>query len=84
MEVIIIGCGISKSFVLGAECKIYLSCSNLFLQFLYYRRRNKRLREAVLFMLFCGALERSNNSYIDSIVEPCVSKNQKGIFAMGV
>ena len=33
-------------------------------------------------MLSCGGLERSNNSYIESIVEPYVSKNQKGIFAM--
>ena len=31
-------------------------------------------------MLFCGALERSNNSYIEPIVEPCASKNQKEIF----
>ena len=35
-------------------------------------------------MLSCGALERSSNSYIESIVEPCVSKNQKEIFAMWV
>ena len=28
-------------------------------------------------MLSCGALERSNNSYIEPIVEPCVSKNQR-------
>ena len=35
-------------------------------------------------MLSCGALERSNNPCIESIVEPCVSKNQKGIFAMWV
>ena len=35
-------------------------------------------------MLSCGALERSNNPYIKSIVEPCVSKNQKTIFAMWV
>ena len=33
-------------------------------------------------MLSCGALERSNNPYIESIVESWVSKNQKGIFAM--
>ena len=64
-------------FCLGAEGEIYLSCYNLFLQFLYYRRTNKRLRETVLFMLSCGALERINNSYIESIVEPCVSKSQK-------
>ena len=29
-------------------------------------------------MQSCGALERSNNPYIESIVETCVSKNQKG------
>ena len=28
-------------------------------------------------MFSCGALERRNNPYIESIVEPCVSKNQK-------
>ena len=33
-------------------------------------------------MLSCGALERSSNPYIESTVEPCVSKNQKGIFAV--
>ena len=33
-------------------------------------------------MLSCGALKRSNNPYIESIVELCVSKNQKEIFAM--
>ena len=35
-------------------------------------------------MLSYGALERSNNPYKGSIVEPCVSKNQKEIFAMWV
>ena len=35
-------------------------------------------------MLYCGALERSNNPFIESIVEPCVFKNQKKIFAMWV
>ena len=35
-------------------------------------------------MLSCGALERSNNPYIESIVEPCVSKNRKEILAMWV
>ena len=32
----------------------------------------------------CGALERSNNPYIESVLEPCVLKNQKGIFTMWV
>ena len=35
-------------------------------------------------MLACGALGRRNNPYIESIVEPFVSKNQKEIFAMWV
>ena len=76
------GCGISISFVSGAEYEIYVSCYNVFLQFLYYRVRNKRLGKTIVSMLPCRALERGNNPYIESIVEPCVSKNQKGIFAM--
>ena len=35
-------------------------------------------------MLYCGALQRSNNPYIESIVEPIFSKDQKEIFAMWV
>ena len=35
-------------------------------------------------MLSGGALERGSNPYIESIVEPCVHKNQKEIFAMRV
>ena len=34
-------------------------------------------------MLFYGALERSNNSYVDSIVEPCVSKNLRYVGLIG-
>ena len=33
-------------------------------------------------MLSYGALEKSDNPYIELIVETCVSKNQKKIFAM--
>ena len=40
--------------------------------------RNKRLRETVVSMLSCSALEGSNNSYIELVLEPCVSDNQKG------
>ena len=35
-------------------------------------------------MLYCGALERSNNPYIESIMGPYFSKNQKEIFAVWV
>ena len=63
--------------------EIYFFCYNLFLYFLYYRRRNDRLK-TVVSMLSYGAVERSNNPYIESIFEPCVFKNQKEIFAMWV
>ena len=62
----------------------YYFLANLFLQFLYYRRRNKPHGEIVVSMLSCDALEKSNNPYVESIVEPCVSKNQKAIFAMWI
>ena len=58
--------------------------SNLFLPFLYYRRRNKRLRETAVSMLSRGAFEKSNKSYIESILEAYVSKNQKGILTMWI
>ena len=35
-------------------------------------------------MLSCGAFERSNKKYIESIVETYVSKNQKETLAMRV
>ena len=54
---------------------MFLSCYNLLLQFLYYKRGNKQIR-TVESMLSCGALERSNNPYIELIVVPCFSKNQ--------
>ena len=63
--------------------EIYLSCYNLFLQFLYYWRRSSRLKTAVS-VKFCSALKRSNNQYIESTVESCVFKNQKEIFVMWV
>ena len=78
------GGGIIISFVQEDEYEICLSCYNVFLQFLYYRVRNKGLGKTIVSMLPCRALERGNNPYIESIVEPCVSKNQKGIFAMWV
>ena len=35
-------------------------------------------------MLSRGAFEKSNKSYIESILEAYVSKNQKGIFTMWI
>ena len=64
----IMGCGQNKVLFRGLS-EIYLSCYNLVLQI--------NNLEAAVSMLSCGALERNNNPYIESIVEPCVSKNQK-------
>ena len=38
----------------------------------------------VVSMLSWSAIEKSSSPYIESIVEPCVSKNQKEIFAICV
>ena len=57
----------------------------IFLALTYFcRSRNKQLRETVVSMLSCGALERSNNPYMEKNLEPCVFKNLKGIFAIWV
>lgn len=48
-----------------------------------YRRRNNEL-EIVVSMLSCGGLERNNNPYIESIMEPFISQNQKEILSMWV
>ena len=84
LRILLVFMRINKSFVLGAECETYLSCYNLFLQFLYYRRKNKRLRETVVSMLFWGALEKSLQSTYRIDCGILCSKNQKGIFAMWV
>ena len=53
------------------------------MQFFYTEEEISNL-EAVVPMLSCGALERSNNPYIKSIVEPSVFKNQKEILGMWI
>ena len=40
--------------------------------------------QTVVSMVSSGVFERSDNSYKESIVEPCASKNQKEILAMWV
>ena len=46
-----------------------------------YRRRNRRLRScciyAIPWMPSCGALQRSNNTYIESIMEPVFLRIRK-------
>ena len=80
--VVIMGCLESKSFCLWGWVK-YISCYNFFfLQFLYYRRWNKHLKRLCLCSLV--VLLRGNNSYMESIVGSCFSRNQKQIFAVWV
>ena len=67
--------GADKVKVLFRELsEIYFSCYNLYLQFLHIEKKINNL-ETVVSVLSCGALERSNSPYIESIVAPCVSKN---------
>ena len=40
--------------------------------------------ETVVYMPICGALERSNNPYIESILESFATKNLKEILTMWV
>ena len=61
--------------------EIYISCNNLFLQFLYYREEINNLKR--LYLCYLVVLLREV-TYIEPIVEPCVSKNQKEIFGMWV
>ena len=42
------------------------------------------LIETVVFILSYGALERSNNPHIESIVSPCVYQNKKQVLTMWV
>ena len=63
------GCQKVNVLFLGLS-EVYFACYNLFLQFLYYKRGNKRLK-TVVSMQSCGA------PYIESIVGPSFSKNQK-------
>ena len=63
---------------------IFLATIDFCSSYITEEKRNGLEKLLFVSMLSCGALERSNNPYIKLIVEPCVSKNQKGIFAMWV
>ena len=52
------------------------------MQFLYTEKETNDIK-TVVSILSCGALE-SNNPYIESIMESCVSQNQKEILAVGL
>ena len=68
--VAIIGYGQSKSFVYGAEWNI-----SFFLWLIFAVRINTEEElnnlETVVSMLSCVVLERSNNPYIEFVVESC-------------
>ena len=57
-----------KGLCMGLS-EMYLSWYNLFLQFLYSYIIEEEKNDVS--MLSCGALKRSNNPYIESIVGPC-------------
>ena len=56
--------------------EICLSCWLIFAVYIFTEEEINNL-ETVVSMLSCGALEKSNNGYIESLVEPCVPKNQE-------
>ena len=56
----------------------------LSLAYVMYTEEEINNLKTVISILFFGALERSNNSYIKPIVELYVSKNQKEILTMWV
>ena len=78
------GYGMSISFLLGNECEIYLSCFNVFLQFLHYRLRITDL-EKLLYLCYLVVPLREVTIHLKNRVWNLVfQKNQKGIFAMWV
>ena len=79
----IMGWGQSKTLVQGAVCNMYFSLLLLFAVLLYTEEEISDL-QSIVSMLLCRALERSNNPYLEPIMEPGVSKDQKEILSMCV
>ena len=73
------GYRVSKSFVQGAECEIFLAMTYFCSSYITEEEINDI--EKLLYLCYLVVL-LSNNPCIESIMKPCVSKNQKGIFAM--
>ena len=71
------GVGTSESFIK------YIFLAVTYFSSFMHSKKNKRL-QTVASMVSSGAFERSDNSYKESIVEPCASKNQKEILAVWV
>ena len=62
---------------------MYFSLLLLFAVLLYTEEEISDL-QSIVAMLLCRALERSNNPYLEPIMEPGVSKDQKEILSMCV
>ena len=71
------------SSCLGSWVKCIFLLSLVFAVLIFTEEEIKDL-ETVVYMLFCGALERSNNPYIESILESFAPKNLKEILTMWV
>ena len=68
-----------RKFCLGWVKYVFLAISYFFSSCITEEEIND-LKQ--LYLYYLGALERSNNSYIESIVEPSVYKDKKEIFTM--
>ena len=79
----IMGWGQSKTLVQRAVCNMYFSLLLLFAVLLYTEEEISDL-QSIVSMLLCRALERSNNPYLEPIMEPGVSKDQKEFLSMCV
>ena len=62
---------------------MYFSLLLLFAVLLYTEEEISDL-QSIVSMLLCCALERSDNPYLEPIMEPGVSKDQKEILSMCV
>ena len=79
----IMGWGQSKTLVQGAVCNMYFFLLLIFAVLLYTEEEVSDF-QSIVSMLLCRAFERSNNLYLEPIMEPGVSKNQKEILSMCV
>ena len=85
--VVTIGWQKRKCLVYGTEWNISFVITYFWSSYITEEEINtceKKQNKTVVSMLSCGALGRSNNPYIESIVGPYFSKNQKEIYAVWV
>ena len=75
--------GYRQNNFLGNLAKYSVLAVTYFVVLMYTEEEANNL-QTVVSMLSCGALEKSNNPYIESIVETYVSQNQKEILVIWV